>query len=180
MDAWFESRAGPCSCVFQLFPPLWRTAGTAREFENGLSVRWDAGGGDSLTRFRSAVAALAEWQAVFDCCSFVCLDVFEFLAKVRDRADCGLYLDPPFPGPGDAYKHRFTLEQHRELARRLAAYERTRVVCRFYRHRLVEELYPAPRWRWLELEGGRTQTNGTPPEVLLVNGDPTPEQRLSA
>jgi hypothetical protein len=38
-----------------------------------------------------------------------------------------------------------------------------------YRHELVEELYPAPHWRWLDLTGGKTQTNASAPEVLLVN-----------
>jgi DNA adenine methylase len=154
-------------------------AGTRGEFGASLSVRYDGGGGDSLTRFRNATEALAEWRETFKRCQFVCEDVFDFVAKVRDREDCGLYLDPPFPGPGDEYKHRFTEEQHRELAKRLGAYEVTKVVCRFYRHPLVEELYPAPKWTWIDLAGGRTQTNGTPPEVLLVNGPVEPEPKES-
>jgi DNA adenine methylase len=145
------------------------TAGTGGEFRSGLSVRYDAGGGDSLTRFRSATEALAEWQQVFRCCTFVCQDVFDFLAKVKDRPDCGLYLDPPFPDAGDSYKHKFTPEHHRELANRLSSFKAARVVARFYRHPLIEELYPVARWRWLDLTGGKTQTNAKAPEVLLVN-----------
>jgi hypothetical protein len=45
-----------------------------------------------------------------------------------------------------------------------------RVVCRFYDHPLVRELYPEQRWTWRHLAGGRKQTNGDAPEVLLLNG----------
>jgi hypothetical protein len=38
------------------------------------------------------------------------------------------------------------------------------------------ELYPESRWHWQHLEGGRTQTRGTPPEVLLVNAAPAGQQ----
>lgn len=148
------------------------TAGTGGEFRAGLSVRWDSAGGDSATRFRSAVEGLRDWRKIMPRCTFVVRDCFEFLDGVKDRAGHGLYCDPPFPDAGDRYKHRFTAEQHRELARRLAKFERCKVVCRFYRHELVEELYPASRWKWLDLAGGKTQTNGVAPEVLLVgNGE---------
>jgi hypothetical protein len=44
----------------------------------------------------------------------------------------------------------------------------TRVVCRFYDHPLIRELYGADRWTWLQLDG-RTQANYGAPEVLLVS-----------
>lgn len=144
------------------------TAGTDREFKAGLSIRWDAGGGDSATRVRAAIDGLAEWQGVMRRCTFTILDVFAFLDQFKDRPKHGLYLDPPFPGPGDKYRHKFTEANQRELARRLAAVERGRVVVRFYRHPLIEELYPAELWEWLDLAGGKTQTNAAAPEVLIV------------
>ena len=147
-------------------------AGTDDEFASKLSVRWDAGGGDSATRFRSAVESLRDWRKIMPRCTFVVMDCFAMLDKVKDQDGCGLYSDSPFPSVGDAYTHHFTDAQHRELARRLAVFTKTRVVCRFYRHPLVEELYPTSRWHWLELKGGRTQANKQAPEVLLVNGEP--------
>ncbi len=146
-------------------------AGAGDEFKGALSVRWDAGGGDSAIRFRSAVEALRDWRAIMPRCTFLVMDVFAMLDKVKDAEGCGLYADPPFPDVGDEYRHKFTTDQHRELARRLTAFKAARVVCRFYRHPLIEELYPAPHWRWLELAGGKTQTNAAAPEVLLVNGE---------
>jgi hypothetical protein len=105
-------------------------------------------------------------------CTFVVRDCFELLDSVKDEKGVGVYCDPPFPDAGDAYRHRFSEDQHRRLASKLSGFQKARCVCRFYRHPLIEELYPAPRWRWLELEGGRTQTNASAPEVLLVNGEP--------
>ncbi|HEV3439386.1 MAG TPA: hypothetical protein VG122_18625 [Gemmata sp.] len=82
------------------------TAGTQREFEAGHSVRWDAGGGDSAPRVRNATDGLGIWQ----------------------QGGTWLYLDPPFPGPGDKYKHRFTVADHRRLAGRLLELRACRVV----------------------------------------------------
>ncbi len=96
-------------------------AGTDGEFSGKLPVRWNANGGDSNTRFRSAVESLEAWTEVMQRCNFVVLDAFEFIERFDDQPTHGLYLDPPFPGPGDSYKHKFTIAQHRDLAKRLAA-----------------------------------------------------------
>lgn len=143
------------------------TAGTARELNSGLSVRWDAGGGDSATRFRNATESLREWRDIFTRCTFVVRDVFDFLTDVKDIDGHGLYLDPPFPEVGDKYKHQFSRLNHCQLAEQLTAYDRCRVVCRFYDHPLIRELYPESAWTWHHFEG-RRQTNTVGPEVLLV------------
>jgi DNA adenine methylase len=152
------------------------TAGTDGEFRGGLSVRWDAGGGDSATRFRSAVEALRDWRKVIPRCTFLVRDCFELLADVKDRAGHGIYCDPPFPDAGEGYRHNpgpaGSAEErafHVRLAQRLSEFKACKVVLRFYRHPLVEELYPVAQWRWVELKGGKTQTNAPAPEVLLVN-----------
>jgi len=151
-------------------------AGTGREFRSAPSVRWHSVGGDSVVRFRSAAEALRDWQRVMPRCNFLVADAFDLLGKVLDRPDCGAYCDPPFPGPGRAYRHNAGRAEaderawHERLRDAVSRFGRARVVLRFYRHPLVEELYPAPRWRWLELPG-RTQTNAAAPEVLVANGD---------
>lgn len=143
-------------------------AGTAGEFNSRLSVRWCAGGGDSAMRFRNATESLAAWQKVMRRCTFVRRDVFDFLDRAPDEDRHALYLDPPFPGPGEEYKYTFGEEQQRMLASHLAAFERTRIVVRFYDHPLVRELYPDSGWAWHVPVGGRKQTNEAAPEVLLV------------
>ncbi len=144
-------------------------AGTNNEFNGGLSTRWNANGGDSNLRYRNAVRSLNAWRRILQRCSFSVLDVFEFLGRCEDNERHGIYCDPPFPGPGAKYKHKFTPAQHRRLAGVLAGFTSARVVCRFYDHPLIRELYPAPAWTWHEI-GGRTQHNTEGPEVLIVNG----------
>jgi site-specific DNA-adenine methylase len=147
------------------------TAGTPQEFTAGLSHRWDAGGGDSAVRYRSAVEALRDWRRIFPRCTFLVRDVFDFLKDVQDEAGHGLYCDPPFPGPGDKYTHTFGHAKQVRLADELTSFKKCRVVCRFYDHPLVRELYPESRWTWHRFDG-RTQANGVGPEVLLVNQTP--------
>lgn len=148
------------------------TAGTDREFKTGLSVRWDAGGGDSAARFRNATESLRDWQEVMKRCTFTILDVFAFLCRVKDDPRHGLYLDPPFPDAGDAYRHKFTEAHQHQLAERLTRFDRCRVVVRFYDHPLIRALYPEPFWSWHHLTGGKRQTNTAAPEVLLIRNPP--------
>jgi hypothetical protein len=145
------------------------TAGTEQETTGGLALRWTAGGGDSAVRFRSAVRSIAEWHRVFQRCTFSTMDVFDFLDKVKDHPRHGLYLDPPFPGPGENYRHTFTDAQQHQLAARLSGFLTTRVVVRYYDHPLIRDLYPEREWAWHRPEGGRTQANKAAPEVLLTN-----------
>lgn len=144
-------------------------AGTDDEFSGKLPVRWSASGGDSNTRFRSAVASLHGWGEIMQRCNFVVQDAFDFLANVKDIAGNGLYCDPPFPGPGDAYSYRLDNAGQRKLASKLAEFKQCRIVCRFYDHPLVRELYPGPHWTWNRLTG-RKQSNDAAPEVLILNG----------
>lgn len=150
------------------------SAGTDGEFRGGLSTRWSAGGGDSAVRFRSATKSLVGWNRIFRRANFSTLDCFEFIDKVKDSQGVGLYNDPPFPGPGDAYRHKFSIADQRKLAARLAVFYETKVVCRFYDHPLIRELYPPDLWTWRMLSGGKTQTNEAAPEVLLINRSSAP------
>lgn len=164
---------GGTDWAFNYFVACWmgrsHKCGIDDEFNGGLSTRWNANGGDSNKRYRSAVASLDAWGEIMRRCNFVVQDVFEFLDRCEDAAGHGIYCDPPFPGPGDRYKHRFTEAQHHVLASRLDRLKHCRVVCRFYDHPLVKKLYPEPRWTWNRLKG-RKQSNDASPEVLIING----------
>jgi DNA adenine methylase len=144
-------------------------AGTDDEFKGGPAYRWDSGGGDSAVRFRSAIRALGEWGRVFRRATFHTFDVFEFLTKVKDAPGIGVYCDPPFPEVGDSYTHKFTEADHRRLAEKLTAFQHARIVCRFYDHPLIRELYPeSAGWVWHHLNGRDQKNNATKPEVILV------------
>jgi hypothetical protein len=144
-------------------------AGSKGEFNQGLSVRWEAGGGDSATRFRSAVESLTEWSEALLPWNFQVLDAFEFLDKCKDRPRHGLYVDAPWPDAGDKYTHRFDERQQRKLAGALGAYRETRVVIRYGDHPLIRELYPESEWTWLR-QASRKQSNDECEEVLIING----------
>ncbi len=144
-------------------------AGKKHEFDQKLSLRWTSSGGDSSVRFRGAIESLREWQAALRKWSFSCLDAFEFTAHVRDVKGHGLYVDAPWPGAGEEYRHGFSPNQQAALAEALAAFDLTRVVVRFGDHPLVRELYPESHWTWLR-QSSRNQRNGKVAEVLLVNG----------
>lgn len=143
-------------------------SGTRGEFNNQLAIRWEAGGGDSAKRYHSAVESLDQWRQEFQRVTFSCLDVFEFIKKCKDRDGHGIYVDSPFPCTGDKYTHSMTEEEHVRLARVLSEYTKTKVVCRFYDHSLVRDLYPTTSWIWRDLEG-RNQANDGVLEYLITN-----------
>ncbi|GMU38257.1 MAG: hypothetical protein AMXMBFR22_24480 [Phycisphaerae bacterium] len=144
-------------------------AGTDREFDQSLSLRWTSSGGDSAVRFRSAVDSLRTWHEALRRWSFTCIDAFEFTHKVRDAEGHGLYVDAPWPDAGEGYRHGFTPEQQIRLADALNSFNRARVVVRYGDHPLIRELYAPPRWTRLTQQS-RNQHNGAVSEVLIVNG----------
>lgn len=144
-------------------------AGTKGEFGAVQSVRWNATGGDSVLRFRNAIAGLPEWLRVLaGRVTFVCQDAFEFLAKVKDEPKHGVYCDPPFAKEGGAYKHGFGETHHHKLAAVLAGFKKARVALRCYEDAGMRQFYPeAGGWEWRRFVGKR-QTNENSPEALVV------------
>ena len=165
----------PCLAWAQdYFTAVWMgrssKAGTVDEFNGKSAKRWNANGGGSNVRYRSAVRSLVAWHHIMQRCEFSVMDAFDFLARCEDAPGRAVYCDPPFPGPGEKYKYTFTDDQHRRLAEALAGFESARVICRFYDVPLVRELYPERLgWTWRRLTG-RKQTNEEAPEVLIING----------
>lgn len=146
-------------------------AGTDAEFKGNLPIRWTSTGGDSNTRYRSAVKSLVAWSRIMRRCNFSTLDFRDFLAKCKDYAAHGIYCDAPFPEAGDSYRHKFTEQDHRQLAGRLATFTDALVLVRYHDHPLIRELYPAGEWHWTALEG-RNAANNSTPEVLISNHIP--------
>lgn len=164
--------------AFHYFVACWMgrsgMAGIGDEFTGRISVRWNANGGDSNTRYRSAVKSLSAWRRILQRCNFTCMDCFDFLERCEDKPGHAIYADPPWIDDGDRYKHQFSLEDHEKLAERLVVFRNSRIVVRLGIGPEVERLYPRDRWQWHIYEG-RTQGNNSKAEVLLVRNG---EQRL--
>ncbi len=146
-------------------------AGTDKELSGNLSARWTHTGGDSNKRYRSAVRSIVGWSRIMRRCSFSVLDFRVFLSKCQDDDGYAIYSDAPFPDGGQDYKHKFAEHDHRDLRASLVRFEQARVLIRYYDHPLIAALYPRGKWRWYDLDGGRTQANTKPPEVLIANWD---------
>lgn len=142
-------------------------AGLNNEFDSKIATRWNTNGGGSNVRYRSAVRSLAAWSRILRAVDFRCMCAFDFLGKCDDRAEHGVYCDPPWPDDGDGYAHRFGEHEQRKLAEVLSRFERARIVVRYGEHPLIRELYPESSWQWLPV-AGRNQRNNLTPEVLIV------------
>lgn len=143
------------------------TSGKTTEFTQSLAIRYTSSGGDSAKRFQSAIASLEEWHAVLHRWSFDCVPAFDVLSRVRDQDGHGVYVDPPWPGVGDEYRHRFNA--HARLRDMLSKFTRTRVVVRYGVHPLITDLYDRPPWTIREVTS-RNQQNNDISELMIVNG----------
>ena len=128
------------------------------------SIRWKADGGDSAVRYQSAIRMLATFSRTLRRCTFETMDAFDFLSRCEDLLGHGIYIDPPFPGAGRRYKHNAgqtdgeEIAWHTRLRDSIERFTTARVVCRFYDHEMVRDLYAEDKWTWHYLHG-RKQTN---------------------
>lgn len=153
-------------------------AGRDWEFSQGLSVRFTSSGGDSVTRFRSAIDSLPAWHEILKRrWNFTTYDIFEFIRRVADEPGHGLYLDPPWPDAGREYTHKFTDAMQRKHRAWVEVFANVRVVMRYGDHPLIRELYSGKWWRWIE-QTTTNQEGNEVREVLIVNdGDQTDEPK---
>lgn len=143
-------------------------AGTASEFSGGLPIRWNANGGGSNRRYRTAIEALDSWGETFRRCEFTCMDAFEFLAKCQDEPMHGVYVDANWPDLGDNYVHSIDEAGQRRLASMMDLFRRAKVVIRFGDHPLIRSLYqPQNGWAWRPMVS-RNQANDVNPEYLIT------------
>jgi DNA adenine methylase len=95
--------------------------------------------------------------------------------QLYDSPDTLFYCDPPYVhetrGDDNVYGHEMTDRQHRELADLLNSVA-ARVAVSNYACELMDELYPAPRWRKaVSPEKTIHSTKGKRAEVLWTNYD---------
>jgi hypothetical protein len=145
-------------------------SGTKGEFQTGQSFRWDAGGGGSNRRYRSAIDSVFGWSGTMQRCEFRTMNALDVIAEVKDADGFGLYCDSDFPGPGDLYAYGIRTAGQPHLAAAVSRFKKTRVVMRYYEVPLVRELFPEGKpWTYV-CRTGRAQSNKDKPEILILNG----------
>lgn len=103
---------------------------------------------------------------------------FSYVLNRWDGEEVLFYLDPPYVTHEGYYDNgSFGAVRHYELASCLAAIK-GRAVVSYYPHETVDQLYPAERWRRIELEAvknaqrtARGETRERTTELLLCNFD---------
>lgn len=147
-------------------------AGTTEGFDGTLPIRWNANGGGSNRRYRTAIEALDAWGETFRRCEFTCMDAFDFIGKCQDTAEIGIYADANWPDVGGEYTHRIDQAGQCKLAGVLRRFAHARVVVRFGEHELIRELYTdTGGWTWHPL-ASRNQANDVKPEFLITRNCP--------
>ncbi len=102
--------------------------------------------------------------------------------RLYDSPETLFYCDPPYVhltrGDNNAYGYEMTDEEHRELARVLNAVQ-GRAAISNYQCRLMNELYPAPKWtKTVAPERTIHSTKGKRAEALWMNYDPIGQEAI--
>ena len=146
-------------------------SGTNSEFNGGLAMRWDAGGGSSPLRFQTAVRSIKDyWGPICERCSFVCKDWTEIVNKVKDDPKNALYADAPWPDAGDDYVHSFRNPQdHIRLRNELLRFKETKILVRYGDNKLIRDLYGDTNYWRIRTLVSRDQANNGVGELCITN-----------
>lgn len=155
-------------------------SGTEKEFQNvNTAVRYTLlGGGDPVTRFKSAIAAAYWIGKRLRHVDIRSEDAIALCERIKDVPGQCFYVDPPYLEKGARYLHDFASSDHARLARALCRFKATRIVVSYYDSPDLDSLYPG--WtkvdcsmvKSLVSQGRRdSKHSAIAPEVLLINGE---------
>jgi DNA adenine methylase len=145
-----------------------------------LAVRWTPSGGDSCTRWNSAVDSIPAWRRRLRDVMVLTRDGFDVLEKIRDEEGTAIYLDPPYLVKSDQYMYDFDegfmgADDHSRLADLVTKrFQKARVVISYYDHPRLRELYPS--WNIVACPMNKNMSSVSSPskpkvanEILLIN-----------
>lgn len=169
--------------AFHYFVASWQglngVAGTS-QFNTGYARRFTEGPNPAL-RFATAVRSIPQWRRRMERVQVLRTCGLELCERVEDAAGTAIYADPPYLVKGAKYAHDFADPDHERLALALRRFRRARVVVSYYAHPRLAELYPG--WAVVPVGMAKGMVNSgrlsagrcDAPEVLLVNGEPVPD-----
>lgn len=123
-----------------------------------VSVRRTGSGGGNASRIVAAAYDLHAWAEIMKRCEWESRDFREVLADVKDREDCGLYVDAPWYKAGRNYLHPFMEKDHRDLHGGLSRFDKTRILIRYDDCEFIRELYSGDKWA---IEDRQTRNQGS-------------------
>lgn len=168
--------------AFAYFVSSWQgmngVAGMAKA-AGKFARRFSSTGGDPATRWAAAVRSIPAWRRRLEGVTVLQSDAIELAGKIEDRDGTAVYSDSPYFSKSGKYLHDFTPDDHIRLAASLNRFSRTRVVVSYYHSPEIPDLYPAARWRCIEVKSGKSMSNCSTrdgesgpvpaPEILLIN-----------
>lgn len=135
----------------------------------------DRQGVKEITRYRNALRRLSMIGQYFKNTLIENLDFRRCISMYGKKANCVLFVDPPYVGKEGYYSHSgFCRADHIFLAHQLQECAAP-VVCTYYDNPLIRELYPENIWRWESIVTTKNSQfrNGNKAKMLeciLING----------
>lgn len=116
------------------------TVGT-RKYRPSFCVRFSDTGGNPAIRWQSVKDSLDAWSKRLQGVVVLNRCAFEVLGQIHDTSGTVIYCDPPYMTKAQAYKHDFTIEQHKRLAATLNRFSEARIFVSYYSDPLIDSLY---------------------------------------
>lgn len=176
----YRGRLGDVDRAYHALVDWWLGRnGVAGAVNSGsFCARFSASGGSGGVRWRTFVESVPFFCDRLAKVDVLHRDAFALIGALHDKPGLAVFADPPYVEKSVRYEHDFAEADHRRLAAELNRFERAKVVVSYYAHPLLDELYPADRWRRVYPAVAKTMSNTTrkgktgavaAPEVLLVN-----------
>jgi DNA adenine methylase len=150
----------------------------------GLSISTlDRHGIKEIVRYQGALRRMARLGKFFHNTMIENLDYADCVSLYGIKSNCVLFIDPPYVGTECYYPgRRFSQGDHVFLANQLAGCKAA-VVCTYYDHPLIRDLYPSPMWRWENIVATknsqfRGKNKSKMLECILIKGGAADHQKV--
>lgn len=123
-----------------------------------------------VSKYHNVLKSFAVFGRFFSHTVIENLDFADLIEKYGDKEHVVIFADPPYPDFSMYYSDNLSACRHRELASLLIRTPAP-VVCTFYDHPLIRELYPAELWLYKVEIGNKNSIQGgnkSADELILI------------